>query len=449
NQFTTDFDFDIPGSMKLRNVIQKLKKWIRILEAKTKMMPKSFLIEEKCRFLSNFSASTAEVEIPGEFLMPKHTHYYVKIARFMPRVHVVQKHNTAARRLYIRGHNGKVYPYLVMNDGCLIESRREERVLQLLRLLNPGLEKRKETAKRQLLFTVPRVVAVSPQMRLVEDNPSSLSLLDIYKLRCVKKGVEHDQPIGKYYERLTSVQARGLQVSHHVLRDILREVQTDMVPRTTLKEWAVNAFPDATDYWTFRKSFSLHLALLGFAEFALHLTRLRPEMMQIAQDSGHLHAAYFRFDMVDSSGELNPNRAVPFRLTPNVAEFVSPVGVNSVLTAAMIATARCFMQPNFKVRGLFRAVLRDEVISWHKKRQDENGGSSQPLSGDTSSTVPPPDMDSEQLVNLVNRAVTSIMSRLENLAQMDGGESTVSTLVEAASSSQNLCRMDPAWHPWL
>ena len=76
-------------------------------------MPKFFLIEEKCRFLSNFSSSTAEVDIPGEYLLPKHTNYYVKIARFMPRVQVVQKHNTAARRLFIRGHNGKIYPYLV------------------------------------------------------------------------------------------------------------------------------------------------------------------------------------------------------------------------------------------------------------------------------------------------------------------------------------------------
>ena len=30
-----------------------------------------FLIEEKCRFLSNFSVQTAEVELPGEFLLPK------------------------------------------------------------------------------------------------------------------------------------------------------------------------------------------------------------------------------------------------------------------------------------------------------------------------------------------------------------------------------------------
>ena len=71
----------------------------------------------------------------------------------MPRVEIVHKHNTAARRLYIRGHNGKIYPYLVMNDACLTESRREERVLQLLRLLNPCLEKRKETTKRHLFFT--------------------------------------------------------------------------------------------------------------------------------------------------------------------------------------------------------------------------------------------------------------------------------------------------------
>ncbi|XP_051928648.1 transformation/transcription domain-associated protein isoform X3 [Hippocampus zosterae] len=290
-QFTTDFDFSVPGSMKLHNLISKLKKWIKILEAKTKQLPKFFLIEEKCRFLSNFSAQTAEVEIPGEFLMPKPTHYYIKIARFMPRVEIVQKHNTAARRLYIRGHNGKIYPYLVMNDACLTESRREERVLQLLRLLNPCLEKRKETTKRHLFFTVPRVVAVSPQMRLVEDNPSSLSLVEIYKQRCAKKGIEHDNPISRYYDRLATVQARGTQASHQVLRDILKEVQGNMVPRSMLKEWALHTFPNATDYWTFRKMFTIQLALIGLAEFMLHLNRLNPEMLQIAQiplDTGGL-----------------------------------------------------------------------------------------------------------------------------------------------------------------
>ncbi|CAG5909553.1 unnamed protein product [Menidia menidia] len=441
-QFTTDFDFSVPGSMKLHNLISKLKKWIKILEAKTKQLPKFFLIEEKCRFLSNFSAQTAEVEIPGEFLMPKPTHYYIKIARFMPRVEIVQKHNTAARRLYIRGHNGKIYPYLVMNDACLTESRREERVLQLLRLLNPCLEKRKETTKRHLFFTVPRVVAVSPQMRLVEDNPSSLSLVEIYKQRCAKKGIEHDNPISRYYDRLATVQARGTQASHQVLRDILKEVQGNMVPRSMLKEWALHTFPNATDYWTFRKMFTIQLALIGLAEFMLHLNRLNPEMLQIAQDTGKLNVSYFRFDINDATGDLDANRPVPFRLTPNISEFLTTIGVSGPLTASMIAVARCFAQPNFKVDGILKAVLRDEIIAWHKKTQEDT---SIPLSP----AGQPENMDSQQLVSLVQKAVTAIMTRLHNLAQFEGGESKVNTLVAAANSLDNLCRMDPAWHPWL
>ncbi|XP_076856386.1 transformation/transcription domain-associated protein isoform X1 [Brachyhypopomus gauderio] len=441
-QFTTDFDFSVPGSMKLHNLISKLKKWIKILEAKTKQLPKFFLIEEKCRFLSNFSAQTAEVEIPGEFLMPKPTHYYIKIARFMPRVEIVQKHNTAARRLYIRGHNGKIYPYLVMNDACLTESRREERVLQLLRLLNPCLEKRKETTKRHLFFTVPRVVAVSPQMRLVEDNPSSLSLVEIYKQRCAKKGIEHDHPISRYYDRLATVQARGTQASHQVLRDILKEVQGNMVPRSMLKEWALHTFPHATDYWTFRKMFTIQLALIGLAEFMLHLNRLNPEMLQIAQDTGKLNVSYFRFDINDATGDLDANRPVPFRLTPNISEFLTTIGVSGPLTASMIAVARCFAQPNFKVDGILKAVLRDEIIAWHKKTQEDT---SMPLSP----AGQPENMDSQQLVSLVQKAVTAIMTRLHNLAQFEGGESKVNTLVAAANSLDNLCRMDPAWHPWL
>lgn len=100
------------------------------------------------------------------------------LSRFMPRVEIVQKHNTAARRLYIRGHNGKIYPYLVMNDACLTESRREERVLQLLRLLNPCLEKRKETTKRHLFFTG-RTVANCD--RHVTRNMLLLSLVFYFK----------------------------------------------------------------------------------------------------------------------------------------------------------------------------------------------------------------------------------------------------------------------------
>ncbi|XP_077870553.1 transformation/transcription domain-associated protein [Saccoglossus kowalevskii] len=184
---------------------------------------------------------------------------------------------------------------------------------------------------------------------------------------------------------------------------------------------------------------TLQLALLGFAEFVLHLTRLNPEMLQIGQDSGQLSVFYFRFDIDDAKGDLDANRPVPFRLTPNIAEFLTSVGVSGVLTASMIAVARCFVQPNFKLQSLLKAILRDEMISWDKKKQEEKHPP----------RAQPQDMDSELLITTVKKAVQAIMTRLQNLAQFEGGDSKVSTLVAAANSPDNLCRMDPAWHPWL
>ncbi|CAG2123031.1 unnamed protein product, partial [Medioppia subpectinata] len=140
-----------------------------------------------------------------------------------------------------------------------------------------------------------------------------------------------------------------------------------MIPTNLIKEWAIQTFPSATDLWTFRKQFTLQLSLAAFAEYVLHLTRLNPEMMYIHQDSGLMNVAYYRFDIDDSTGELDGNRPVPFRLTHNISELISWMGMSGPLTSSMIASARCLVTPNFKVQSILRAVLRDEMMMWHKK----------------------------------------------------------------------------------
>lgn len=70
--------------------------------------------------------------------------------------------------------------------------------------------------------------------------------------------------------------------------------------------------------------------------------------------------AYFRFDINDATGDLDANRPVPFRLTPNISEFLTTIGVSGPLTASMIAVARCFAQPNFKV------CIEDIMFIWER-----------------------------------------------------------------------------------
>ncbi|XP_033220023.1 transformation/transcription domain-associated protein-like [Belonocnema kinseyi] len=437
SEFAQDFDLNKEQTALVCHLIPTLKKWIKILEDKAKISPRSFLLEEKCRFLRHFSLQTADIVMPGGYLLPKYFNYHVKISKFLPRVEIVQRHNSTVHRLRILGDNGLIYPYLiVMNDGSG-DARRDERVLQLMRMLNLILKKQKETARRLLQFTIPKVISLNSQMQLVEDNPSAISLMDIYKESCEKRGVLDDAAIALYYERLDNLKARGIKLSHQVLRKIYTEVQTKIVPKTIIRDWALKTFPGATEYWTFRKMFTLQVSLACFAEYALHLTRLNPDMIYLHRDSGLMNVAYYKFDLDKTSGQLISNRPVPFRLTPNILELVSDIGVLGPLTASAIATARCLVQPSYQIEATLRAILRDEIVDDRSKKfRIENA-------------VKPEVEKRQKVITNVTSAVASVSKRLNSLAYFDGNDSRVKNLFATSTNPDNLCQMDPTWHPWL
>ena len=74
-----------------------------------------------------------------------------------------------------------------------------------------------------------------------------------------------------------------------------------------------------------------------------------------------MNVSYFKFDVDDANGELDGNRPVPFRLTPNLSEFISDIGVKGPFTSSVISSARCFVHPNFKIQ------VRDLVSFCHTR----------------------------------------------------------------------------------
>lgn len=130
--------------------------------------------------------------------------------------------------------------------------------------------------------------------------------------------------------------------------------------------------------------------------------------------------------MIFSSGELETSRAVPFRLTPNIAEFMSPFGVNGPLVQGMTSLARCLIYPNYKLSAILRAILRDEMSSWIKKKQDDREmmsarGTSE--SGGVGGAGA--ESDSEAVIQMVTKAVTAIMARVQMLCNFDGVDNKV------------------------
>ena len=50
---------------------------------------------------------------------------------------------------------------------------------------------------------------------------------------------------------------------------------------------------------------------------------------------------------------------------------------------------------------------------------------------------------------MLNSFIYFIRFPFVDIAQFENAESKVGTLISAATNPDNLCRMDPAWNPWL
>lgn len=106
-----------------------------------------------------------------------------------------------------------------------------------------------------------------------------------------------------------------------------------------------------------------------------------------------------------------------------------------------------------QVATILKAILRDEVIAIYKKRlkDDKPQIPHVPLIDANGVLQPEPEnvINMDDIIERVNKATTDIMVRLNNIARFDKGEQRMYTLVKLATNPDNLCRMDPAWHPWV
>jgi len=280
-----------------------------------------------------------------------------------------------------------------------------------------------------------------------------------------------DLPITRYFEKLQSPSNISLsndvklhfQNNKNIYLETFKHISTNLVPKNILKEWASFTYSDATDYFHFRKMFTTQLAMYSLAEYAFYLTRLNPDSLYISQNSGICQAIRLKFDLNEQSSttnvvpinqlitNFNSERAVPFRLTPNITELITSAGVNGPFNSVVIALARCLVQPQYHFIWLLRAILKDEIlICWSKKKSEEILKTQPSNSNSSIQTYAQSEAEAESLINLVNKLVGSIETRLKDCAALEGGKSFVTNeLIPKSMNFENLSQMDPLWYPWF
>lgn len=199
--------------------IQKLRKWRDKFEEKLDRRPQQQSLETYSPHLSEFKFQKfEEVEVPGQYLQHRDKNTdFIRIERFLPNVDLVRTVGFSHRRLKIRGHDGSVYPFAIQHPAAR-HSRREERILQLFRIFNGILAKRKESRRRNLSFFLPLMVPLAPSLRLVQDDASYISLQGIFEDHCRRTGTNKDEPVLFTMEKLRAMTEARNTVSPMSLR---------------------------------------------------------------------------------------------------------------------------------------------------------------------------------------------------------------------------------------
>ncbi|KAI9676027.1 MAG: hypothetical protein M1817_000770 [Caeruleum heppii] len=340
--FEADF---VTKKPTMHEYIQKLRRWRDKFEEKLDRRAPHQSLELYSPHLSEFRFQKFdEVEVPGQYLQHKDKNQdFIRIERFLPNVDLVRGIGVCHRRLKIRGHDGSIHPFAIQHPAAR-HCRREERILQLFRIFNGVLAKRKESRRRNLYFNLPLMVPLAPHIRLVQDDASYVSLQGVFEDHCRRNNIKKDEPVLYTMDKLraladmrpnkTADQAAALRL------EAFTAIQATTVPSTVALSYFTATHQSYASFWLFRRHLTSQLAAHTFLTYVLHIHARYPHKMLFSRASGNIWGAELIPAMAAHKPYFHNPENVPFRLTPNLQTLMGPIGLEGAFAAGVMALAR-------------------------------------------------------------------------------------------------------------
>ena len=282
------------------------------------------------------------------------------------------------------------------------------------------------------------------QVRLVEEYQSYCSCGEAYEVNCSRYGREPDLPITHFKDRCCSENGQILPDPNGISRlAAYKDIESGVVSENVLSQYMYKTLPSCNHLWTFKKQFCGQFGLSSLLCHVLQIGGRSPNKIMFTKNSG-LTVQMDLYPVYDTRGLLECNEPVPFRLTRNLVTFFTPFGVEGVFATSLCCAASASIQPNHHLLDMLRLFFRDDIISTQQRRASRSQAT-------LSSGIM-----SQNLLSLVTANLDQCRSRIEMIAPGSSKfhcgkdiQSGATQLIESAICPQNLCRMDPTWHPWF
>lgn len=122
--------------------------------------------------------------------------------------------------------------------------------------------------------------------------------------------------------------------------EIFEEIASRYVPETVLSTYLTKQMSTYEDLWCLRKAFTRQMAATSFLSYILSVGHRQPQKLNISLKTGNVWFAEPVPTIAASSVLLTNSEPVPFRLTPNIQNFITPAGLEGLFSSALLSIGR-------------------------------------------------------------------------------------------------------------
>ncbi|KAJ7682762.1 FAT domain-containing protein [Mycena polygramma] len=452
-QVKKDFDEAFGPKQTVYEYIQKLQQWRTRYEKNLDSKPRIQPLDALSHYLTEFQyLKVDEIEVPGQYTEDKDSNQnFIRIQKFGPKFENCRTHGITWKRITIHGNDNSKTAFSIQLNSTRY-SRREERVMQIFRTFNGALARKKESRKRNLSFHIPAVVSFSPNLRLYQTDSSYVSLGDVYDSHCEENGFAKEDPFLFAGEKVKKVlreyfQQTGAQpgkIEYLTLKkDIYDEVAVKMVPEDVLTQYMIRTMDGPSELWRMRKQFALQIASCSFMTYTLCLTHRTPNRYLFSRTTGQMTMTELVPGMSNQLPIFATNDVVPFRLTPNLQNFLGPIFTEGILTSGIMAIGRSLTEPEFDLEQQLCLFSRDEVMTWLRGRATNTDANFRKF---VAANIDGVVKRAETMACKIEREQATLNPTAPVLAPV---VQTVTNLISSATNPIQLTKMGEMYTPWM
>ncbi|XP_027269233.1 DNA-dependent protein kinase catalytic subunit isoform X1 [Cricetulus griseus] len=329
-----------------------------------------------------------ELEIPGQYdgrgkPLPE---YHVRISGFDERVKVMVSLRKP-KRIVIRGHDEKEYPFLVKGGEDL---RQDQRIEQLFEVMNAILAQDAACSQRNMQLRTYRVMPMTCRLGLIEWIENTTTLKDLLLSSMSKEEKEAynsdpKAPIREYKDWLKQITKKSDAGAYLLMYKGANRTETvtafrkreNKVPADLLKRAFVKMSTNPEAFLALRSHFASSHALLCISHWLLGIGDRHLNNFMVAMETGSVIGIDFGHAFGSATQCLPVPELMPFRLTRQFVSLMLPMKETGLVCAVMVYALRAFRSCADLLTDTMDVFVKEPFFYWKSDEQKmlKKGGS--------------------------------------------------------------------------